>query len=77
MFCSQASTKVDMQVPVAADGQGQNGQTISMKQRKAMIARRYVTKNVPKIAAMAQLIRTGDKSTFAEYEALVGPVQTD
>jgi alkylation response protein AidB-like acyl-CoA dehydrogenase len=77
LFCDQASTKVDMQVPVAENGQNNNGQTISMKQRKAMLARRYITKNAPKIAAMAKLIRTGDKSTFDEYETLVGPVQAD
>ncbi len=75
LFCSQASTKVDMEVPTAGNGQGQNGQTVSMKQRKATIARRFVTKNAPKIAAMVKLIKTGDKSTFTEYEALVGPVQ--
>jgi len=77
LFCGQASTKVEMQVPVAENGPGNNGKTISMKQRKAMIARRYITKNVPKIAALAELIRTGDKSTFTEYEALVGPVPTE
>ncbi|MBL7185806.1 MAG: acyl-CoA dehydrogenase family protein [Phycisphaerae bacterium] len=75
LFCGQASTKVDMQVPVAENGSSDNGKTISMKQRKAIIARRYVTKNAPKITALAELIRTGDKSTFTDYEALVGPVQ--
>jgi len=74
LFCGQASTKVDMQVPVADNGSGDNGKTISMKQRKATLARRYVTKNAPKITALAELIRTGDKSTFTDYEALVGPV---
>jgi hypothetical protein len=74
LFCGQASTKVDMEVPVAENGSGDNGKTISMKQRKAIVARRYVTKNAPKITALAELIRTGDKSTFTEYEALVGPV---
>jgi alkylation response protein AidB-like acyl-CoA dehydrogenase len=77
LFCDQASTKVEMQVPVAENGQSNNGQTISMKQRKAMLARRYITKNAPKITAMVELIKTGDKSTFTEYEALVGPVQVD
>jgi hypothetical protein len=74
LFCGQASTKVDMQVPVAENASGDNGKTISMKQRKAIVARRYVTKNAPKIKALAELIRTGDKSTFTDYEALVGPV---
>ncbi len=75
LFCGQASTKVDMEVPVAENGSGDNGKTISMKQRKAIVARRYVTKNAPKITALAELIHTGDKSTFTEYEALIGPVQ--
>jgi hypothetical protein len=75
LFCGQASTKVDMQVPVAENGKTGNGQTVSMKERKAAVARRYITKNAPKIAALAGLIRTGDKSTFSDFEALVGPVQ--
>jgi hypothetical protein len=77
LFCDQASTKVDMQIPVADNGQNNNGQTVSMKQRKAMLARRYITKNAPKIAAMAELIKTGDKSTFKEYETIIGPVQVE
>jgi hypothetical protein len=74
LFCGQASTKVDMQVPVAENGQAGNGQTVSMKERKAAIARRYITSNAPKIAALAKHVRTGDKSTFTDYETLVGPV---
>jgi len=73
LFCGQASTKVDMEVPVARNGAG-NGQTIPMKERKATLARRFVTKNAPKIAALAESIRAADKSTFTQYEALVGPV---
>lgn len=46
-------------------------------QRKAMIARRYITRNAPKIAALAELIKMGDKSTFTEYEAIIGPVPTE
>ena len=76
LFCGQASTKVDMEVPVAENGTG-GGKTVPMKKRKAMLARRYITKNVPKITALAELIRTGDKSTFTEYEKLVGPVPTE
>ncbi|MCH8120990.1 MAG: acyl-CoA dehydrogenase family protein [Planctomycetes bacterium] len=75
LFCGQASTKVEMEVPLADNGQADNGQTVSMKERKATIARRYITQNAPKVAALAKLIRTGDKSTFTEYETLVGPVQ--
>ncbi|HUU20600.1 MAG TPA: acyl-CoA dehydrogenase family protein [Sedimentisphaerales bacterium] len=77
LFLGQASTKVDMQVPVAENGKNNNGQTVSMKERKAKIARRYVTKNAPKIAALAEMIRTGDKSTFTDYEAMVGPVPVE
>ena len=73
LFCGQASTKVEMSVPVAG-GDTRNGQTIPMKQRKAMLARRYIEKNTPKIKALTDLIRQGDKSTFSNYEALVGPV---
>jgi len=77
LFCGQASTKVDMQVPVADNGQTDNGQTISIKERKAMLARRFITKNAPKITALAELIRTGDKSTFNDYESLVGLVPAE
>jgi alkylation response protein AidB-like acyl-CoA dehydrogenase len=77
LFCGQASTKVDMQVPVAGNGQTDAAKTISMKERKSGIARRFITKNAPKIAALTELIRTGDKSTFNEYESLVGPVPAE
>jgi alkylation response protein AidB-like acyl-CoA dehydrogenase len=73
LLCGQASTKVDMEV-AAGDGTTDNGETIPMKERKAMLARRYVTKNAPKIAALTELICAGDKSTFTDYEALVGGV---
>jgi alkylation response protein AidB-like acyl-CoA dehydrogenase len=76
LFCGQAGTKVDMEVPVAENGSG-SGETIPMKKRKAMLARRFITKNAPKIAALAKLIRSGNKSTFTEYEALIGPVPTE
>ena len=74
LFCSQAATYVDMQV--AGDSLDKAG-TASMKERKAMIARRYITKNAPKIAALAELIKMGDKSTFTKYEAMIGPVPTE
>jgi hypothetical protein len=77
LFCGQASTKVDIQVPAAGNGQTGNGQTVSMKERKAAVARRYVTRNAPKIAALAELIRTGDKSTFTDYGVMVGPVPAE
>ena len=53
LFCGQASTKVDMEVPVAGNGDG-NGRTIPMKKRKAMLARRYIAKNAPKISRLDQ-----------------------
>ena len=75
LFCSQASTKVDMEVAVADENSSaKNCETISMKKRKAMAARRYITKNAPKIAALAEMVRTGDKSTFTDYQTLIGPV---
>ena len=71
LLCGQASSKVDMEVV------DENGQGIPMTERKAMIARRYVSKNAPKIAALADLICSGDKSTFTDYEALVGTTSAD
>jgi alkylation response protein AidB-like acyl-CoA dehydrogenase len=69
LFCSHAGTKVDMQL--AGDS------SASMKERKAIIARRYITRNAPKIASLAELICTGDKSTFTKYEAMIGPMPTE
>ena len=74
LFCGQASTKVEMEVAVAGNGSARNDQKMSMKARKLMLARRYVLKNAPKIKALMEQVRQGDKSTFAQYEALVGPV---
>ncbi len=75
LLCGQASSKVQMDVAVAPGANKDNGETIPMTQRKAMIARRFVEKNAPKIKALTDLIRQGDKSTFSDYDALVGPVQ--
>jgi alkylation response protein AidB-like acyl-CoA dehydrogenase len=77
LFCGQASTKVDMEVAMSAvDDQGNNG-TVGMKERKAKIARRYISKNAPKIAGLAEIIKAGDKSTFTDYEALIGPLAAE
>ncbi len=73
LFCGQASTKVEMEVAAAEDGQT-DGSPLSMKERKAMIARRFVTRNAPKITSLIESICTGDKSTFTDYPALIGPV---
>ncbi len=71
LLCSQASTNVDMQVTT------ENGTKIPMKKRKAMTARRYVSKNAPKITALAKSICAGDKSTFRDFEVLLGPVASE
>jgi hypothetical protein len=73
LFCDYASTKVEMNVAVEDSGEA-NGQTIPMKSRKTIVARRFITKNAPKIAALTQLICSGDKSSFTDFGALVGPV---
>ena len=60
LFCQQASTKVDMQIPISgkdgkaagSTGSPQDGeQLISMKERKAKIARRFINKAMPKICS--------------------------
>jgi len=77
LFLDQASTKVEMEVSVSGDNGKANGQSVSMKQRKAMVARRYITRSAPKNVARAELIMSGDKSIFADYPVLVGPVVTE
>ena len=74
LFCGQASSKSDMQVEVADGKNNGQGQTISMKKRKEMIARRYITKNASLIKSLVDMVLSGDKSTFEQYEALAGPV---
>jgi 3-(methylthio)propanoyl-CoA dehydrogenase len=78
LFCRQASAKIDMQVPVSGKGgKADHEQTVPMKERKAKIARRFINKAAPKIAALAEQICSGDKSTFGDYEKLVLPVPTE
>ena len=77
LFCSQGSTKVKMDVPVYADGGRSKGGTTSMKERKKMVARRYITRNAAKIKERAEVMCSGDTSTFNEYAALVGPVPVE
>jgi len=74
LFLDQASTKVEMNVPISGEGGKASGEMISMKKRKTMIARRYITKSAPKIVARAEVIMSGDKSTMTDYSVLVGPV---
>jgi alkylation response protein AidB-like acyl-CoA dehydrogenase len=77
-FCDQAGSKVDMLVSVedlsAVRLADSTDQKIPMKKRKAIIARRFITKNAIQIAALAQLICSGDKSTLADFAAVIGPV---
>ena len=77
LFCSQASTKVDFEVPLADENSQANNGTIQMKQRKALTARRYISKNALKIKALTELILSGDKSTFTDYETLIGPLPAE
>jgi len=76
-FCGQASSTIDMQVAINDSVKPQNGQTIPMKKRKAILARRYINKNAPKIAALAQAVCSGDRTTFTDYGVMVGPVVTE
>ena len=64
-------------VSVADNGRADGAKTISMKDRKAIIARRFITKNAVKISALTENICKGEKSTFEKYEALIGPVPED
>jgi alkylation response protein AidB-like acyl-CoA dehydrogenase len=70
LFCDQAGSKVDMLVSV----EGSTDQKIPMKKRKAIIARRFITKNATQIAALVQLICSGDKSTLTDFPVIIGPV---
>ena len=75
LFCDQASTTVEMQVPLSGDtGHAEDGKTVSMKERKVKVARRFVTRNAPKIRALTEEICAGDQTTFSDYECLVGPI---
>ncbi|MGB8225694.1 MAG: acyl-CoA dehydrogenase family protein [Sedimentisphaerales bacterium] len=74
LFCGQASSKIDSQVEVADGENNDQDKTISMKKRKEMIARRYITKNTAVIKSLVDMIISGDRSTFEQYEALAGPV---
>ncbi|AQQ10152.1 Acyl-CoA dehydrogenase [Sedimentisphaera cyanobacteriorum] len=69
LFCRQASGAADMEIPTAKEGE-----TVSMKKRKAVIAKRYINRNAAVIKALAEQILQGDKSTFEDYEEIAGPV---
>ncbi len=74
LFCGQASSQVQMDVAVARAKNNGELQTVPMVQRKAVVARRFITGNAPKIASLAERICSGDKTSFSQYDALVGPV---
>jgi alkylation response protein AidB-like acyl-CoA dehydrogenase len=77
LLCGQAGTKVDMQIATAQDFSVNNQQMVPIKERKTMVAHRYITKNAPKITALCELIRTGDKSTFNDYATIIGPATSE
>ena len=72
LFCGQASTKVDMNVPVPSEDD--QPQEISVKQRKKIIARRYIERNAVTIDALIEKVRSGDVSTFKDYPSIAGIV---
>ncbi len=76
LFCEQASSKVKMMVDAAA-GNSEDKTQVSMVERKKILARRFITQNAPKIKALSEKICLGDKSTFTDYQTLVGPVELD
>ena len=71
LLCDHASSKVEMEVAVSTAG---DQKTIPMVERKKMVAKRYITKNQPMIEAMLKKVCSGDRSTFSDYDALIGPV---
>jgi alkylation response protein AidB-like acyl-CoA dehydrogenase len=77
LFCGQASTKVEMDVPVYADGGREANDTISMRERKKKVARRYITRNAVRIKERGEIICAGDTSSFNQFAELVGPVPAE
>lgn len=73
-FCGQASSTVEMEVAAAGNGQPDAPKTVSMVKRKEIIARRYITRNAALIKSLAEEVLSGDKTTFKDYEVLIGPV---
>jgi 3-(methylthio)propanoyl-CoA dehydrogenase len=69
LFCQHASSKVDMESKVDS-----NGKTVSMKKRKAMIAKRYITRNALNIDTWAKNILSGCTSSFEQYNDIAGAV---
>jgi alkylation response protein AidB-like acyl-CoA dehydrogenase len=76
LLCGQASTNVDMAVAVSSND-NTGADTISIKERKTVIARRFITKNAPKISALTEQICSGDKTTFTDYINLIQPISPE
>ncbi len=73
-FCDHASSTVDMKAAVASNGDANASKTVPMAKRKEIVARRYITRNAMLIKSLAEKVLSGDRTTFKEYEALIGPV---
>jgi hypothetical protein len=73
LLCDQASTKIVMEVEAGSTA-GQAEAKLQMKNRKLLAARRYVGKNAPKIKSLSELVCSCDKSTFTDYDSIIGPV---
>jgi hypothetical protein len=76
LFLGQANSKLDMEVDVADEKSRISDEKVSMRERKAITARRFIERSAPKIRYLADIIKAGDKTTFTKYEVLVGPVPT-
>ncbi len=63
-----------------AAGKGNESETppkdayTAVRDRKAVVAKRYIAQNGPKVAMLCTLVRSGDRSTIKDYDIVVGPV---
>ncbi len=69
LFCRQASFKNDLLVNVDS-----SGKQVSMKARKAKIAKRFIERSTARIARHAVAIKSGDTSSFEDYDEIAGAV---
>ncbi|MEN6385208.1 MAG: acyl-CoA dehydrogenase family protein [Phycisphaerales bacterium] len=75
LFCGQASSKVDIDFETPKGDNGQN--KVSMKKRKEILARRYITKNAALIKSLVESIMSGNVSSLEQYDVLAGAVPTE
>ncbi len=75
LFCGQASGKVDIDVETPKSDDGQT--KMSMKKRKELVARRYITKNALLIKSLIESVMSGNVSSLEQYDALAGAVPTE